>query len=117
MEGSPNLGAVLFKRTLPLAALVAVAIAHGMIFSPLYDFVSYFVSVFSRRTVFYSPMVLEQLPSVLIALFTVMLAGIPAAIYERVRGHGDSTPVSIAIWLVATLLISAPVILRALGLR
>ena len=112
-----SLASILVKRTLPLALLVAVAVVHGLILSPLYDFVSYFVSAFSRRTIFYNQTVLELFPSVLIALLTLMLAGVPAAIYERARGLRDSTPTSIAIWLVATLLLSAPVILQALGLR
>ena len=44
------------------------------------------MSAFSRRTMFYHPQVLEIFPSVLIALFTLLVGGIPAAIYERVRG-------------------------------
>lgn len=98
-------------------AVLAVAIAHGAILSPVYDFVSYFVSSFCRRTVFYHPLVLEHFPSVLIALGTLMIAGFPAAIYERIRGLPRSTPVSATIWLVAAVIVSAPVITRALGLR
>ena len=90
---------------------------HGAILSPLYDFVSYFVSAFSRRTMFYHPQVLETFPSVVIALFTLLLGGIPAAIYERVRGLQQSSPASMLIWLVTTILITAPVLSRALGLR
>jgi hypothetical protein len=52
-----------------------------------------------------------------IALFTLLLGGIPAAIYERVRGLQQSSPASMLIWLVTTILITAPVLSRALGLR
>jgi hypothetical protein len=117
MEASSNLAAVLFKRTLPLALIVALAVVHGAIFSPLYDFVSYFVSAFTRRTIFYHPQVLENFPSVLIAVFTLLLGGIPAAVYERVRGLRESTTASMLIWLVTTIVITAPVLTRALGLR
>jgi hypothetical protein len=117
MEASSNLAAVLFKRTLPLALIVALAVVHGAIFSPLYDFVSYFVSAFTRRTMFYHPQVLENFPSVLIAVFTLLLGGIPAAVYERVRGLRESTTASLLIWLVTTIVITAPVLTRALGLR
>ena len=117
MDASSNLAAVLFKRALPLALIVALAVAHGAILSPLYDFVSYFVSAFSRRTMFYHPQVLEIFPSVVIALFTLLLGGIPAAVYERVRGLQQSSSASMVIWLLTTILISAPVLSRALGLR
>jgi hypothetical protein len=117
MEASSSLAAVLFKRTLPLALLVALAVVHGAIFSPLYDFVSYFVSAFTRRTMFYHPQVLENFPSVLIAVFTLLLGGIPAAVYERVRGLRESTTASLLIWLVTTIVITAPVLTRALVLR
>jgi hypothetical protein len=113
----PSLADILLKRTLPLALIVALAVAHGAILSPLYDFVSYFVSAFSRRTMFYHPQVLEIFPSVVIALFTLLLGGIPAAVYERVRGLQQSSSASMVIWLLTTILISAPVLSRALGLR
>ena len=117
MQARPSLADILLKRTLPLAFIVALAVAHGAILSPLYDFVSYFVSAFSRRTVFYHPQVLELFPSALIALFTLLLGGIPAAVYERVRGLQQSSSASMVIWLLTTILISAPVLSRALGLR
>ena len=117
MHATPSLADIQLKRTLPLALIVALAVVHGAILSPLYDFVSYFVSAFSRRTMFYHPQVLETFPSVVIALFTLLLGGIPAAIYERVRGLQQSSPASMLIWLVTTILITAPVLSRALGLR
>ena len=117
MHATPSPADILLKRTLPLALIVALAVAHGAILSPLYDFVSYFVSAFSRRTMFYHPQVQEIFPSVLIALFTLLLGGIPAAIYERVRGLPQSSSASMLIWLLTTMLITAPVLSRALGLR
>ena len=117
LDTSPSLAGIVLSRILPLALILALAIAHGAILSPLYDFVSYFVSAFSRRTIFYHPQVLENFPSLLITVFTLLLGGIPAAIYERVRGLRDSTSASLLIWLVATILITAPVLTRALGVR
>jgi hypothetical protein len=117
MPQRPTLAADLLQRLLPLALIVALAALHGLILSRLYDFVSYFVSAFSRRTMFYHPLVLEYLPSALIALFTLLLAGIPAAVYERLRTGRQTTPASLVIWLIATLLITAPVFTRALGWR
>jgi hypothetical protein len=50
-----------------------------------------------------------------IAVVTLMLAGIPAALYERVRGLQFSSTASMAIWLIATVLLTMPAIRRALG--
>ena len=43
-----------------------------------------------------------------IAVLTLLLGAIPAALYERLRGLKESTPVSLGIWLVATGLIALP---------
>jgi hypothetical protein len=49
--------------------------------------------------------------SLMVSTATVILGGIPAAIYERVRGiEDDSTEVSLWIWLAGTGLLSAPAI-------
>ena len=67
------------------------------------------VSIYDGELFFY-------LTSVAISLMTLLLAGIPAALYERVRGLQQSTPGSLAIWLLATALLTLPAILRALAL-
>jgi hypothetical protein len=49
--------------------------------------------------------------SLMVSTATVILGGIPAAIYERVRGvKDDSTEVSLWIWLACTGLLAAPAI-------
>ena len=52
---------------------------------------------------------------ILVVLLTVLIAGIPAAVYERIRGLKASTVVSLGIWLVATVLLSLPTIMRTLS--
>ena len=47
--------------------------------------------------------------SLMVSTGTIILAGIPAAIYERVRGaKDDSTEVSMWIWLAGTALLTLP---------
>jgi hypothetical protein len=101
---------------LPLAATVGVAIVNGLDFSPAFDTVSFWLYSFARESRFFDADVFFYLTSLAISLMTLLLAGIPAALYERVRGLQQSTPGSLAIWLLATLLLTLPAILRALAL-
>jgi hypothetical protein len=49
--------------------------------------------------------------SLMVSTATIILGGIPAAIYERVTGaKDDSTEVSLWIWLAGTALLTLPAI-------
>jgi hypothetical protein len=106
----------LLGRHLPLVGTVGLSIVNGFDFSPVFDSVSYFLYVFARESPLFDGEVFFYLTSVAISLMTLLLAGIPAALYERVRGLQQSTPGSLTIWLLATLLLTLPAILRALAL-
>jgi hypothetical protein len=106
----------LLKRDLPLAATVGLSIVNGLDFSPVFDAVSYYLYGFARESPIYDGELFFYLTSVTISLTTLLLAGIPAAVYERVRGLQQSTPGSLTIWLLATALLTLPAILRALAL-
>ncbi|HSO48451.1 MAG TPA: hypothetical protein VLQ68_11025 [Rhizobiaceae bacterium] len=65
-----------------------------------------------------SPELIQFLSSLILSTLTVMVAGVPAAIYERVKGLSDTNSVSAAIWAVASFVLlfpSLPVIFRALA--
>jgi len=104
------------KRDLPLLATVALAAVNGLDVSPAFDAVSFWLYTFARGSPLFDGEVFFYLTSVAISAMTLLLAGIPAALYERVRGLAQSTPGSLAIWLLATLFLSLPTILRALAL-
>jgi hypothetical protein len=61
-----------------------------------------------------SPHVVAFLAYLLGATFTIMLAGIPAALYERLAGSRDSTPASLWIWLACTALLALPAVVAFL---
>jgi hypothetical protein len=46
--------------------------------------------------------------SLMVSTATIILAGIPAAVYERVRRLEDSDTVSLWIWLAGTALLTLP---------
>jgi len=96
-------------------ATVGLSILNAMPFSPLYDSVAYFLYLFTRGSAFVRPDVLAYLTSLFMGLLTLLLAGVPAAAYERIRGLKESTPVSAAIWLVAASLLTLPAIMRLMG--
>jgi hypothetical protein len=114
----------------PLVGVAAIAAFNGSLhgfvlesatYSPVFDSVSYYVSTFAqgsyfdafvRRVLLGGPQLYQNVTSLFIAAMTLLLAGIPAAIYERVRGLKASTPVSLGIWLVAAVLLSLPTIMQ-----
>jgi hypothetical protein len=105
----------LHGRDLLLAATVAVAIVNGRDFSPASDRVNFYLSSFARGSALSDGDLIYYLTSVAITLMTLLVAGIPAALYERVRGLQQSTPGSLTIWLTTTLLLTLPAILQGLS--
>jgi hypothetical protein len=95
-------------------AIVGVAIVNG-IFSP------YLIPVWAARALWYpwflpaSPAIALFISSLVVATLTLMLAGVPAALYERVTGARETDQVSLWIWLAAMLLLSLPAIQNAIG--
>lgn len=106
----------LMKRDVLLVATAAASLVNGMHFSPFFDPIAILLRPFLAGTVLATPLVFLYLVSIFISLMTLLLAGIPAALYERFRGLSESTPVSLGIWLAATLLISLPSFM-AMGAR
>lgn len=106
----------LVKRDAPLLAIAVLAFLNGDLASPAYDFLSYFLYNYMRGSMVFKYLnaaTMEAATMGLLSLMTVMIAGIPAAIYERLRGLKQSSAVSIYLWLAVTLLLTYPT-LRAL---
>lgn len=99
------------QRDVLLVATAAASLVNGQGFSPVFDPVFFLLRPFVVGTFLATPLVFFYLTSLFISLMTLIIAGIPAAIYERMRGHGESTPVSIGIWFVGTVLLVIPAIL------
>ena len=96
-----------------LAAVVGVAVFNGTKLSPFYDPVAYMMHLNLRGYPYMTARLLYDTATLPIAILTLMLAGVPAAIYERVRGLHTSSVVSLAIWLVMAVLLTWPTIRRA----
>jgi hypothetical protein len=101
-----------------LVPVIALAIVNG-IYSPQ------LLAVFALQGFWYPFFLPPSLPlmfalsSLLVSTLYLMLSGVPAALYERWFGGGDSSWLSRLIWLAAILLLSLPTlpnVMQALGL-
>jgi ABC-type sulfate transport system permease subunit len=101
-----------------IVPIIALAIING-IFSPQ------LVAVFALQGLWYpfflpaSMGLVFALSSLLLSTLFLMLSGVPAALYERLMGNGETNLASRLIWLGAMALLTVPTlpnIMRALGL-
>ena len=93
-----------------------LALFNGSLYSPIYDSVDQILYLFGRGSVHAGPLSLEPYrTSLFIAAMTFFIGGIPAALYERIRGLDRTTPASAAVWLLTTLLLSLPALRQAAG--
>jgi hypothetical protein len=106
----------LLQRDALLAATAGLAIVNGLPVTPRFDSISHVLYLFTRGSSVIGGDVLFYATSGVMALMTLLIGGIPAAIYERIRGQQESTPVSLGIWLVATALLALPALRAATGL-
>lgn len=95
-------------RALLLALVAIAAMPNGLYFSPLFDSVLYYVPRAASAFFLRGQEVTFYLTGVVLWLLTLGLAGIPAAVYERIRGLKESSIASLLIWLVTALILSIP---------
>ncbi|HRD77775.1 MAG TPA: hypothetical protein PK264_17860 [Hyphomicrobiaceae bacterium] len=102
------------QRDILMVATAGASLLNGQAFSPVFDPVFFLLKPFLAAAFYSLPMVAFYLTSIFISLVTLMIAGIPAALYERAKGLKESSPISLGIWLAATIaLVSLPYLMRA----
>jgi hypothetical protein len=90
---------------------------NGM-FHPWRLFAFIVSNAFMSAPLFGSEALIFYFSSLMLATATVILAGIPAAIYEHFAGAGDdSTEVSLWVWLAGTALFALPAMGNFFALR
>jgi hypothetical protein len=90
-------------------AIMLFATING-IFSPFIIAVVPFVVIMSPAFFAESLQVILFVSSLLLATFTLMLGGVPAALYERWVGTKESTELSMWIWLAGVAVLSLPAV-------
>ncbi len=93
-----------------LLGITGTSLICGMHFSPWLDL--FVPPVAAIMTSFYitSPVLLFYFSSLTVAVAAVIVAGIPAALFERATGRTRSDSTSMAIWLAGTLLLAVPAV-------
>ncbi|MEO8652021.1 MAG: hypothetical protein ABI391_06940 [Hyphomicrobiaceae bacterium] len=99
------------QRDVLLVATAATSLINGQGFSPIFDPVFFLLRPFIVGTFLSTPLVFFYLTSIFISLMTLLIGGVPAAIYERVRGSRGSTPISIGIWFLTTAVLTIPALI------
>ena len=97
-----------------LVFVLGIAMLNGL-FSPALRIVVLFAPVWYPALLPQVASLLFLLSSLLVATFTLMIAGVPAAIYERLSGTADSDAVSMGIWLLGVLILTAPAVANMLA--
>jgi hypothetical protein len=94
--------------------VVAVALYNGL-FSPFTGLVflmaQFWMPVFVPLTVETA----QYGASLIVSTTTLLVAGVPAALYERWRKLRESSPQSCTIWLIGAILLTIPAALQTLG--
>lgn len=102
----------LLRQDMLLAGILGISVLNGMHFSPWFDPAFLLAKPFFQVTFWISsPIIVFYFTSLALSTLTVMLAGVPAAIFERATGRTRSDAVSLGIWFASAVLLSIPALL------
>ncbi|MEM1046575.1 MAG: hypothetical protein AAGL24_10500 [Pseudomonadota bacterium] len=96
-----------------LIGVLAFGIVSGL-FSPLTPIMGLWLRNFLPAFFVATPAVLVLVAALFTATTVIMVAGVPAALYERLTGKSESTPASLWIWVAATAALSLPAIVTVI---
>lgn len=94
-------------------AIVGLGILNGL-FSPFLLVIVTFAPTWYPLILPPSSSLLFYFASMLCSTLTILLGGVPAALYERIRGEKGSTRTSLTIWAVCTGVLTLPILTRLL---
>lgn len=95
-----------------IVGTVGLAIGNG-IFSPWFVPLLIILRPLAPSFLLSSQVLMFYFTSLILATATLMVAGVPAAIYERIKHKSESDRASLWIWLTATFILCIPALLNA----
>jgi hypothetical protein len=97
-------------RNLYYIGIAFFGMINGL-FNPLLAFAYVFSKALMSVPLFGSESLIFYFASLMLSTATIILGGIPAALYERYVGaKEDSTPASLWIWLAGTAILAIPAV-------
>jgi hypothetical protein len=100
-------------RMLLLFLIAAASMLNGLYFSPFFDIVLFIIARPAAAFFIKGQAATFYLTGLVLWLFTLVLAGIPAALWERVRRLPQTNMTSLVIWLIAAMALSIPSVMAA----
>ena len=98
----------LARRDAFIVAIAGLSLANGAQFSPLFDPAFLLLRNFAPTFFVSSQVVIFYFTSLFLAAFTLMVAGVPAALYERFVNKGQTSTTSLVIWLMTLIPLTLP---------
>lgn len=105
----------LLQRDGMMLIVVILSLSNGMHFSPLFDYVLFPIMQLTRGLLVDIPLLVTYLTSLLLSTVTLMLSGIPAALYERKTGRTETDTKVCVIWATAACVLSLPSLVAFFG--
>jgi hypothetical protein len=101
----------LLKRDGMLIGIAGLSLLNGMHFSPLFDPAFVLFRIFAPGFFLNSPLLMFYFTSLLLSAATLLITGIPAALFERFTGRRESDTTSLAVWLITGAALAAVTLL------
>jgi hypothetical protein len=103
-----RLSATIMDRTFYYIGIAFFGMINGLFNQTWLLFALIHMQILAPALLFGSVPLTLMFASLMVSTATIILAGIPAAVYERITGADDSTDASLWIWLAATALLTLP---------
>lgn len=104
------------RRDGVLIAIAGLSLLNGMHFSPFFDLAFIFLQPFAPGFFITSPLLLFYFTALLLSTVTLIIGGVPAAIFEHVTGRETSDFRSLSVWALSCAVLALPTILSFFGL-
>jgi hypothetical protein len=96
-----------------LVGIAGLSLLCGMHFSPYFEPAFILVKFFGPAFFVGSTLILFYFTSLLLSVTALIVAGVPAAIFERATGRTRSDGISLGIWLAGLVALASPALFAA----
>lgn len=87
--------------------IVGTAVINGML-NPMLAIVVAFAPVWYPYVMPFQPDIAFYIASLIVSGLTLLISGVPAALYERIRGLKETDDIALLIWLAGAIVLSLP---------